>query len=214
MTPIHSGCGSALLNAAMSSLLYRGGTLGETLRDAENYMFCVEELKARRGHKGKGQGGPRGLEFPPLGRSRVAGPAQSARRAAASARAGGMDRRRHAADRLARVAASRGPQREIRGQHVSQQPDRGAAENRGRVDEDGSRRSITSACRCRRAWPAATSPELEPSRSDAKRVDARIDRSRGLLYLVYYPEQENPGESVVLHLKAVTAAEQARRLSK
>ena len=42
--------------------------------------------------------------------------------------------------------------------------------------------------------------ELEPSPGDAKRVDVRIDRSRGLLYLVYYPEQENPGESVVLHL--------------
>ncbi len=50
MTPIHSGCGGSLLNAAMTSLLYRGGTLGETLRDAENYMFCVEALKARRGH--------------------------------------------------------------------------------------------------------------------------------------------------------------------
>ncbi len=47
----------------------------------------------------------------------------------------------------------------------------------------------------------ATAMELEPSPSDARRVDARIDRSRGLLYLVYYPEQENPGESVVLHLQ-------------
>ena len=63
MTPIHSGCGSALLNAAMSSMLYRGGTLGETLRDAQNYMFCVEELKARRGHKEKAKGVRVALSF-------------------------------------------------------------------------------------------------------------------------------------------------------
>ena len=56
--------------------------------------------------------------------------------------------------------------------------------------------------------------ELAPSPGDAKRVEARIDWRRGLLYLVYYPEQEKPGESVVLRLKAVPAAEQARRLSK
>ena len=63
MTPIHSGCGSALLNAAMSSMLYRGGTLGEALRDAENYMFCVEELKARRGHKEQAKGVRVALSF-------------------------------------------------------------------------------------------------------------------------------------------------------
>ena len=63
MTPIHSGCGSALLNAAMTSLLYRGGTLGETLRDAQNYMFCVEDLKARRGHKEKAKGVRVALSF-------------------------------------------------------------------------------------------------------------------------------------------------------
>ena len=165
--------------------------------------------------QGKGQGSSRGVEFPALGRSRVAGPAESAGRAAASARPGGVGRRRHVANRRARVAASRGPQREIRGQHVSQQPGRGAAEDRGgRDDEEDLAVLLLLPAAAGEPWPAATSTELEPSRSDAKRVDARIDRSRGLLYLVYYPEQENPGESVVLHLKAVPAAEQARRLSK
>ena len=56
-----------LLNAAMSSLLYRGGTLGEALCDAENYMFCVEELKARRGHKEMAKGVRVALSFPALG---------------------------------------------------------------------------------------------------------------------------------------------------
>ena len=56
MTSIHSGAGSAMLNAAMTSALYRGGTLGEVLRDAQNYMLCVEELKGRRGHKEQAKG--------------------------------------------------------------------------------------------------------------------------------------------------------------
>ena len=56
MTSIHSGTGSAMLNAAMNSMLYQGGTLGEALRDAQNYMLCVEELKGRRGHKEQAKG--------------------------------------------------------------------------------------------------------------------------------------------------------------
>ena len=39
MTPIHSGCGSSLLNAAMTSLLYHGGTLGESPRRGELYVL-------------------------------------------------------------------------------------------------------------------------------------------------------------------------------
>ena len=131
MTPIHSGCGSALLNAAMSSMLYRGGTLGETLRDAQNYMFCVEELKARRGHKEKAKGVRVALSFRLWGDpelqvlpNRLGEPRQAPVRAEWV----GDDTLRID---VPRVAASRGPQREIRGQHVSQQPDRGAAEDRG-----------------------------------------------------------------------------------
>ncbi len=36
--------------------MYRGGTLGEVLRDAQNYMLCIEELKGRRGHKEQAKG--------------------------------------------------------------------------------------------------------------------------------------------------------------
>ena len=97
MTPIHSGCGSALLNAAMTSLLYRGGTLGETLRDAENYMFCVEDLKARRGHKERAKGIRVALSFRLWGDPELQVlPDGALGRAAASARPGGVGRRRHA----------------------------------------------------------------------------------------------------------------------
>ena len=51
VTPIHSGSGSALVKALSDAVLYRGATLGEALRDAQNYLFCLEDLKARRGQK-------------------------------------------------------------------------------------------------------------------------------------------------------------------
>ncbi len=47
--------------------------------------------------------------------------------------------------------------------------------------------------------------ELAPSFGDASRVEARVDRSRGLLYLVYFPDREKPGGSVVLRLEAARA---------
>ncbi len=51
VTAIHSGSGSMLVEAMVQSVLDRGGTLGEALRDAQNYLFCIEDLKTRRGLK-------------------------------------------------------------------------------------------------------------------------------------------------------------------
>lgn len=51
-TPVHSGSGSAFLKAVGDGLAYRGDTLGEAVRDARNYLFCVQELKQLRGHNG------------------------------------------------------------------------------------------------------------------------------------------------------------------
>ena len=51
MTPIHSGSGSILAHTLATSLLYRGATLGESLRDAQNYLFCLGDLKILRGLK-------------------------------------------------------------------------------------------------------------------------------------------------------------------
>ena len=51
VTPIHSGSGSMLVGALAESLLVHGDTLGEALRDAQNYLFCLEDLKAQRGLK-------------------------------------------------------------------------------------------------------------------------------------------------------------------
>jgi hypothetical protein len=50
-TSLHSGSGSAFLKTVTDGVLYRGETLGEAVRNARNYLFCVQELKRLRGHK-------------------------------------------------------------------------------------------------------------------------------------------------------------------
>ena len=214
MTPIHSGCGSALLNAAMSSMLYRGGTLGETLRDAQNYMFCVEALKARRGHKERVKGVRVALSFRLWGDpelqvlpSRPGAP----RQAPIQAQWIGDDTLR------IDVPQSRLPEARSEKYVASMFPNSQAA-GLLKTEEGETLKKITPVYYFCLPLPKSAAhsdvTELEPSRSDAKRVDARIDRSRGLLYLVYYPEQENPGESVVVRLRAVRPAELTRRPSK
>jgi len=50
-TNIHSASGSAFVKAFCDSLLYRGSTAGEALRDARNYFMCLDRLREQRGHK-------------------------------------------------------------------------------------------------------------------------------------------------------------------
>jgi hypothetical protein len=50
-TPIHSGSGTAFAKAFSDGLLYRGDTLGEAFRDAQNYLFCLQDLGDHRGHQ-------------------------------------------------------------------------------------------------------------------------------------------------------------------
>ncbi|MGO9108006.1 MAG: hypothetical protein ACLP9L_02125 [Thermoguttaceae bacterium] len=213
MTPIHSGCGSSLLNAAMSSMLYRGGTLGETLRDAENYMFCVEELKARRGHKEQAKGVRVALSFRLWGDpelqvlpNRPGEPRQAPVRAEwvnGDTLRIDVPQSRLPEARSDRYVASMFPNSQAAGLMKTE------AETMKRISpfyffclplpEGVAHRGAT---------------DLEPSSRDARRVETRIDRIRCLLYVVYYPDQERPGQSFVLHLKAVPAAEQTRRPSK
>jgi hypothetical protein len=43
---------------------------------------------------------------------------------------------------------------------------------------------------------------LEPASGESKRASFRIDRAERILYMVYYPEQERAGESIVLRLES------------
>lgn len=49
VTPIHSGSGSMFAHAFTRALLYDNANLGEALRDAQNFLFCLEDLKSQRG---------------------------------------------------------------------------------------------------------------------------------------------------------------------
>ena len=50
-TPIHSASGSGFAKAVYDAVLYRNATLGEALRDAQNYFFCLQDLKDLRHHR-------------------------------------------------------------------------------------------------------------------------------------------------------------------
>ncbi len=50
-TPVHSTSGAAFIKALCDGVLYRGQSVGEALRDARNYFFCLQELKDLRGHR-------------------------------------------------------------------------------------------------------------------------------------------------------------------
>ena len=50
VTNINSASGSAFIKAFCDGLLYGDGTLGEALRDARNYLLCVNAVKNARGH--------------------------------------------------------------------------------------------------------------------------------------------------------------------
>jgi hypothetical protein len=213
MTSIHSGCGSSLLNAAMTSMLYRGGTLGETLRDAENYMICAEELKARRGHTEQAKGVRAALSFRLWGDPELQvlpGRPRQPRQAPLKAEWAGTDTLRIVVpqSRLPdaygdRYVASMFPNSQTAGLIKSE------AETMKRV------LPLYYFCLPLPEGPTRNgTTDFEPSRRDVRRLDARIDRARGLLYLVYYPDRETPGESLVLHLKAVPAVEQTGRLAK
>ncbi len=62
-TAIHSGSGSALVQAVADAVLYDGCTLGEAMRDAQNYLLCLEDLKGRRGYTEQAKGQRVALSF-------------------------------------------------------------------------------------------------------------------------------------------------------
>ncbi|MBF0243803.1 MAG: hypothetical protein HQL31_00835 [Planctomycetes bacterium] len=53
---IHSASGSAAVKCLVDSLIYRGATVGEALRDAKNFFLCIQKLKLERGHRELKQG--------------------------------------------------------------------------------------------------------------------------------------------------------------
>ena len=199
MTPIHRASGSALVNAAATAVLYQGATLGEALRDAQNYLLCLEDLKGRRGHKeqAKGQrvavsfrlwGDPEMRFFP----GRLDRPIESP-----------IALQWTAADALSiRVPAHRLPEARSSRYFARMFPGSQAAGMVKGVEGDPDRR-LTPVYYFRttvpRDWPFGLG-EVEAVGVEASRISVRIDPVGRLLYLVYYPEVERAGESIDVRL--------------
>ena len=209
MTSIHSGAGSSMLKAAMNSMLYHGGTLGEALRDAQNYMLCVEELKGRRGHKEQAKGIRVALSFRVWGDPEMTAlPMRLPEPRQEPVRAEWLGWN---AVRIA-VPQTRLPETRCDKYVVSIFPNSQFA-GLLRTEPDATKRlsPIYFFCLPLPATLAANrgASGLEPSRIDARRVAVRVDRGRGVVYLVYMPDREIPGESIVLRLRETRPIEPA-----
>ena len=198
VTPIHSGSGSALINAAVDAALYRGGTLGEALRDAQNYMFCLEDLKARRGHKEQAKGRRVALSFrlwgdPELGLLPAPPGLPRQPPVAIDSSEPGTLTIHVPAERLPEARSSKYVAHMFPG-----------SQSAGMVKLQGgdSARLLTPIYYFRLPLPAGAlageDAAVVPLAGEASRVSFRIDRAAQTLYVVYYPEQESPGESIVL----------------
>jgi hypothetical protein len=206
MTSIHSGAGSSMLNAAMNSMLYRGGTIGEALRDAQNYMLCIEELKGRRGHKEQAKGIRVALSFRLWGDPELrAWPMRLCEPRQSPVRAEWLGWGALRID----VPPSRFPEIRCDKYRASIFPNSQFA-GLIHTESDSTKRlspiyffclPLPATGNLRSGSSANGALTLEPSRLDARRVAVRVDRSRGVVYLVYLPDQEIPGESIVLRLK-------------
>jgi hypothetical protein len=258
VTPIHSGSGSALVQAAVDAVLYGGCTLGEAIRDAQNYLLCLEDLKGRRGYKEQAKGQRVALSFRLWGDPEVCVlPGVAGRPAHAPVAIAWTG-----PDTLAiRVPDERLP--ECRSdKYVAHMFPGSQAAGMVRREGDALRRLApvyffrvplpqklpSPACRSgtigrwaggegngigetlRTADPASNSPHpsplpegegtsltqpaevtLEPVGGESKRASCRIDPAGQWLYVVYYPEQEKPGESIVLRLVAGRGAQRSGR---
>jgi len=200
MTPIHSASGSALVHALSSAVLYGGETLGEALRDAQNYMFCLEDLKARRGHKEQAKGrrvavsfrlwGDPELRFFP---GRPGRPAQSP----VSLEWAGPT------TLTIRTPAHRLPEARNSKYFAHMFPGSQAAGMVKGVEGEAQRR-LTPVyyfrAPLRADWPLGGEGAVAASGVESNRVSLRIDPLGRMLYLVYYPEVERAGQAIVLAL--------------
>ena len=195
VTPIHSGSGSSLVQAMSDAILYRGANLGESLRDAQNFLFCLGDLKTRRGQKEQAKSRRVAVSFrlwgdpelpavvPPQGQPTVS---PLSLRWSADQLAIDVPDRRLPEARNAKYFARMFP-----GSQSS-----GMVKPGGNGGRGGSRRSISFALRCRTPLPpAALSLGLD---GPSNRLALRIDPLGKSLYLVFLPEVERAGETIAL----------------
>jgi hypothetical protein len=197
-TSVHSGSGSALVKACVNGLLYRGDTLGEALRDAQNYFFCLQELKEARGHQQQAKtqrvalcfrlwGDPELQVFP----QPIAKPARAAVSIAwdtADKLTINLPSRRLAESRTSAYVAWMFPGSEAAGMVK-------------RVG-DNAPRKLTPVYYFRLALPEgftrADYATLACAEDTSNRAVFRVDPAGRFLYVLYYPRKEVPRETFLL----------------
>ena len=197
VTPIHSGSGSGLVKALSDAVLYRGATLGEALRDAQNYLFCLEDLKTRRGQKEQAKSRRVALSFRLWGdpELRVLPAAHAAPQCPPLAlRPSGPDelvievpRRRLPEARNDKYCARMFPGSQPAG--MVKQPKREAT------------RLVTPVYFFRVPLPAdfaADGELLAGPGGQTNQATCRVDAAGRSLYVLFFPELERPGETIVL----------------
>jgi hypothetical protein len=201
MTAIHSASGSALVQATAAAVLYGGDSLGEALRDAQNYLLCLEDLKTRRGHKEQAKGRRVAVSFRLWGDpeqrffpARLGPPAQSP---IALAWTGPETLTIHTPPhRLPEARSSK---------YVAHMFPGSQAAGMVKAVEGEPQRRLTPVYYFRAPLPADWPPDpqvrVTPSGVESNRVSVRIDPAGRVLYLVYYPEVERAGQSITLRLE-------------
>jgi hypothetical protein len=196
VTPIHSGSGSSLVQAMSDAILYRGAGLGEALRDAQNFLFCLGDLKTRRGQKEQAKSRRVALSFRLWGDPELPAVAPPPGRPVAlplSARWSGDDRleidvpdRRLPEARNAKYFARMFP----------------GSQSSGMVKPggNGGARRVTPVYFFRAPLPgdSAAGGVLAGLDGPSNRLALRIDPVGKVLYLVFLPEAERPGETIAL----------------
>ena len=200
VTAIHSGSGSMLVQALADGVLYYGDTLGESLRDAQNYLFCVGDLKIDRGLKEQAKSRRVALSFRLWGDPELPvlrGPLREPRQTPVTAQwtASGELNIRVPAKRFPEVSSSRYCARMFPG-----------SQSAGLVKKEGDApvRRVLPAYYVRVPLPegiAAEDISMDLPGGGLCQTAFRVDPLRRLLYVVYLPEVDRPGETIVLRCK-------------
>jgi hypothetical protein len=196
VTPIHSGSGSILAHALVNGLLYRGDTVGESLRDAQNYLLCLADLKAQRGMKEQGSGQRVAISFRLWGDPELrifAAPAVPRDPPVAAEWTGPREL-------TIRVPAKRYPEARSAPYYARAFPGSETAGLVKKRESDALRRILPGYYFCV-PLPEDFAKEdfkLLLTAGGPSQASYRVDPLGRFLYVVYLPDQEQPGETIVL----------------
>ncbi len=196
VTPIHSGSGSILAHALVNGLLYRGDTAGEALRDAQNYLLCLADLKAQRGMKEQGSGQRVAISFRLWGDPELAIFAAPAVPRDPPVAAEWTSPR----ELTIRVPAKRYPQARSNPYYARAFPGSETAGLVKKRQSDALRRILPGYYFCVPLPEDFAKEDLKlllPAGGPSQ-ASYRVDPLGRFLYVVYLPDQEWPGEAIVL----------------